>query len=331
MKTGEILGLLKQTVNEWLDDRGFTRSASLSYYTVFSIAPLLLIAVAVAGFVFGKDAVTGQLHQELQGIVGDEGATAIQEMMKSASKPGRGVLASLLGFTMLVVGATGAFVELQDTLNDMWGVDKNKSSGVIGFLRARVLSLAMVVVIAFLLLVSLVVSTALSALGSYSASALPGWELALQVANVLFSFVVITVLFAAMYKLLPNVSIAWKDVWLGAAFTSILFAIGKLLIGLYLGKTSVSSSYGAAGSFAVLLIWVNFSSMILFFGAEFTQVFARSRGRSKVSTPHAAAAAGAPASGANAALPASGKQALRAPDESHAAPASEKQTALPAR
>ncbi|HSO40217.1 MAG TPA: YihY/virulence factor BrkB family protein [Labilithrix sp.] len=305
MKPGHVLGLLKQTVNEWLDDRGFTRSASLSYYTIFSIAPLLLIAVAVAGFVFGKDAVSGQLRQELQGIVGDEGATAIQEMMKSASKPGRGIIASILGFAMLIIGATGAFVELQDTLNDMWGVDKNKTSGIIGFLRARVLSLAMVVVIAFLLLVSLVVSTALSALGSYSASALPGWELALQIGNLVFSFVVITVLFAAMYKVLPNVKIAWRDVWLGAAFTSVLFSVGKLLIGLYLGKTSASSSYGAAGSFAVLLLWINFSSMILFFGAEFTQVFARSRGRGVPrSSDHAGASTHAHASGKHTALPA---------------------------
>ena len=277
-----MLGLLRQTVDQWLDDRGFTRSASLSYYTVFSIAPLLLIAVAVAGFVFGKDAVTGQLHEELRGMVGDEGATAIQEMMKSASKPGRGVIASILGALMLGVGATGAFVELQDTLNDMWGVDKNKTSGILGFLRARVLSLAMVMVIAFLLLVSLVVSTALSALGHYTASAFPGWNIALQVTNIVVSFAVITGLFAAIYKVLPNVKVSWKDVWLGAAFTSVLFAIGKLLIGLYLGKTSVSSSYGAAGSFAVLLVWINFSSMILFFGAEFTQVFSRSRRRGDI-------------------------------------------------
>ena len=274
----KIFALLKQTLDEWLDDRGFTRSASLSYYTVFSIAPLLLIAVAVAGFVFGNDAVTGQLHEELQGMVGDEGATAIQEMMKGANKPGRGIVASIVGFVLLGAGATGAFVELQDTLNDMWGVDKKETSGVLGFLRARVLSLAMVVVIAFLLLVSLVVSTALAALGHYTASAFPGWDIALQVANIVFSFAVITVLFAAIYKVLPNVKVGWKDVWLGAAFTSVLFAIGKFLIGLYLGKSSVSSSYGAAGSFAVLLVWINFSSMILFFGAEFTQVFSRSKG-----------------------------------------------------
>jgi membrane protein len=277
MKAGAILGLLKQTVNEWLDDRGFTRSASLSYYTVFSIAPLLLIATAVASFAFGREAVTGQLQSELEGMVGESGAKAIQEMMKSASKPGAGIVATILGVAMVVIGATGAFVELQDTLNDMWGVDKNKSSGIIGFLRARVVSLAMVLVIAFLLLVSLVVSTGLSAVGAYSAQVLPAWQITLQIVNLVASFLVITLLFAAIYKVLPNVKIAWRDVWLGAAVTSVLFSIGKLLIGLYLGKSSASSSYGAAGSFAVLLIWINFSSMILFLGAEFTQVVSRAR------------------------------------------------------
>lgn len=276
-KLRELYRLLAQTLDEWLDDRGFTRAASLSYYAVFSIAPLLLIAVAVAGLVFGKDAVTGQLQQQLEGLVGDSGATAIQEMMKGAAKRGNGTLATIVGVVLIIVGATGAFVELQDTLNDMWGVDKDKTSGVIGFLRARVLSLAMVLVIAFLLLVSLVVSTAVSALGAYSAQFFPGWQLALQVVNVLVSFAVITALFAAIYKFLPNTDVQWKNVWFGAAFTSALFAVGKLLIGLYLGKSSVSSSYGAAGSFAVLLVWVNFSSIILYFGAEFTQVLSRSK------------------------------------------------------
>ena len=273
----ELYRLLKQTLDEWLDDRGFTRAASLSYYTVFSVAPLLLIAVAVAGIVFGRDAVTGQLQSELQGLVGESAAATIQEMMKSAVTQGGGVLATIAGVALVIVGATGAFVELQDTLNDMWGVDKNKTSGVIGFIRARVLSLAMVLVVAFLLLVSLVISTALSALGSYFAHVFPGWHLVLQIVNLLFSFGVITFLFAMIYKFLPNTEVAWKNVWLGAAFTSALFAIGKLVIGLYIGKSSVSSSYGAAGSFAVLLIWINFSSMILYFGAEFTQVLSRAR------------------------------------------------------
>ena len=277
MRVREIYRLLKQTITEWLDDRGFTRAASLSYYTVFSVAPLLLVAVAVAGVVFGRDAVSGQLEQELRGLVGESGAAAIQDMMKAAARQGGGVLASIVGVALVLVGATGAFVELQDTLNDMWGVDKNKTSGVIAFLRARVLSLAMVLVIAFLLLVSLVVSTALSAVGTYAAHTLPGWQLVLQVANFVLSFAVITVLFATIYKFLPNTTVQWKNVWAGAALTSALFAVGKLGIGLYLGKSSVSSSYGAAGSFAVLLIWVNFSSMILYFGAEFTQVLSRAR------------------------------------------------------
>jgi len=278
MRLRDVVPLAKRTVNEWIDDKAPSRAAALSYYTVFSIAPLLVIAVALAGFVFGKEAVTGELQRQLQGLVGEGGAKAIQEMMVSASQPGAGVLASILGVVMLLVGATGAFVELQDALNAMWGVEEKKSSGLVSFLRARIISFAMVGVIAFLLLASLAVSTALSALGHFAEERLPAGELTVQVANVVVSFAVITALFAAIFKVLPDVKVAWRDVWLGAAVTSLLFGVGKLLISLYLGKSSVASSYGAAGSFAVLLIWTNYSSMILFLGAEFTHVYAESCG-----------------------------------------------------
>lgn len=200
-------------------------------------------------------------------------------MMKSASKPGAGILATALGIIMLVVGATGAFVELQDALNATWDVKKKKeTSGVVGFVRARLLSFAMVGVIAFLLLTSLVISIVLAALGRFAEQRLPGGEALIQILNLLVSFGVIALLFAAIYKVLPDEKVAWRDVWLGAAVTSFLFSIGRFLIGLYLGKSSVASSYGAAGSFAVLLIWINFSSMILFLGAEFTHVYAQSHG-----------------------------------------------------
>jgi membrane protein len=265
-------------VSEWIDDNAPSRAASLSYYTVFSLAPLLLIAVAIAGLVFGKDAVTGELGRQLQGLLGTSGAKAIEDMMASASHTGSGVFASVAGVVLLVLGSTGAFVELQDTLNAMWDVDKQKTSGLWAFLRARLLSFAMVGVIAFLLLVSLVVSAGLSALGHFAEQKLPGGEVLFQSLNFLVSLGVISVLFAAIFKVLPDVEIAWGDVWLGAAVTSLLFVIGKLLIGLYIGKASVASSYGAAGSFAVLLIWVYYSAMILFFGAEFTQVYSRSHG-----------------------------------------------------
>ncbi len=278
MNLRRLPSLLKQTASEWLDDNAPSRAASLSYYTIFSIAPLLLIAVAVAGLVFGQKAVHGEVSAQLQGLLGAGSAEAIEQMMASASKVGSGVVASIIGIVLLILGACGAFVELQDALNAMWGVDKKKTSGVFGFLRARLLSFAMIGVIAFLLLVSLVVSAALAAVGHFAKDSLPAGEVLFHIANFLVSFAVITFLFAAIFKILPDAKVPWRDVWFGAAVTSLLFVIGKLAIGLYLGKSSTASSYGAAGSFAVLLIWIYYSSMIVFFGAEFTQVYARAKG-----------------------------------------------------
>jgi membrane protein len=278
-----LCSLLKQTVSEWLDHNALSRAASLSYYTVFSIAPLLLIAVAIAGFVFGRRAVSGELAAQLQGLLGPSSAVTVEQMMASAGKLRSGVAASIAGVALLVVGSCGAFVELQDTLNAIWGVDKKKTSGIVGFLRARLLSFAMIGVIAFLLLVSLVVSAALAAFGHFANDRLPGGEALFHVVNFVVSFAVITFLFAAIFKILPDVKVPWRDVWLGSAVTSLLFVIGKLLIGLYLGKSSAASSYGAAGSFAVLLIWIYYSAMIVLFGAEFTQVYVSSR-RNDVAT-----------------------------------------------
>ncbi len=278
MSVRKLVPLFKQAGSEWLEDNAPSRAASLSYYTVFSIAPVLIIAVAIAGAVFGQQAVRGQLAAELQGLLGSGSASAIEEMMASASKVRTGVLASAVGVVLLALGACGAFVELQGTLNAMWGVDKKSAGGVLGFLRARLLSFAMVGVIAFLLLVSLVVSAGLAAVGHFAQDSLPAGEALYHALNFVVSFAVVTFLFAAIFKILPDAKIAWRDVWLGAALTSLLFTIGKLLIGLYLGKSSTASSFGAAGSFAVLLVWIYYSAMIVFFGAEFTQVHARSRG-----------------------------------------------------
>jgi membrane protein len=275
MDARALVSLLKRTGSEWVDDSAPSRAASLSYYTVFSLAPLLLIAVAIAGVVFGRDAVSGELARQLEGLFGAGSARAIEEMMAGASQTRTGVLASIAGVVLLVLGSTGAFVELQDTLNVMWDVDRKKTSGLWAFLRARLLSFAMIGVIAFLLLASLVVSAGLAALGRFAEGILPGGELVVEIVNFVVSFAVIAVLFAAIFKVLPDVEIAWREVWLGAAVTSLLFVIGKLLIGLYIGKSSVASSYGAAGSFAALLVWVNYSAMIVLFGAEFTQVHSR--------------------------------------------------------
>lgn len=274
-----IFGLLKQAASEWNDDNAPTFAASLSYYTLFSVAPMLVIAVSVAGMVFGEDAARGQIQAQLTELMGSTGAQMIGQMMISARQPGTGLVATALGLVVLVFGATGVFVQLQDALNHIWDVKPRPRNGVINFLRTRVLSFAMVLGIGFLLLVSLVVSAVLAAVGAWFAHLVPaGWAVLWQAVNFGVSFAVITVLFALMYKLLPDTHVAWRDVWLGAAVTSLFFTLGKLGIGLYLGRSSVASSYGAAGSLAVVLVWVYYSAQILFFGAEFTQVYARQHG-----------------------------------------------------
>lgn len=280
----KLFPLIRQAASEWVDDNAPSRAASLSYYTVFSIAPLLIIAVAVAGFVFGRRAASGELSGELRRLLGAGGAQVVEGMMASASKDRSGALASVLGLVVLAFGACGAFVELQSTLDVIWGVERtgktaeSKTSAVLGFIRSRLLSFAMIGVIAFLLLASLVASAALAALGHFANGRLPAVEGMFHVVNFIGSFAVTTVLFAAIFKVLPDAKIAWRDVWLGAAATSLLFVAGKLLIGLYLGKSGVASTYAAAGSFAVLLLWIYYSAMIVFFGAELTQVFARAHG-----------------------------------------------------
>ena len=277
LSTGKDLWMLvKKTFSEWIDDDVPTHAASLAYYTIFSIAPTLIIAVAVAGAIFGEEAARGQIHTQIEGMVGDSGAKVIEEMMASAAKPGATLVASLIGIAILIFGATGVFAALQTALNHIWGVAPTRTNGVVSFLRTRVLSFGMVLGVGFLLLMSLVVSAGISALGVLvnSGTLEPLW----QVLNFFVSFAVVTVLFAMIYKVLPDIEIAWRDVWLGAAVTAVLFNIGKLLIGLYIGKSSVASSYGAAGSFAVLLVWVYYSTMVLFIGAEFTQVYATTFG-----------------------------------------------------
>lgn len=277
MNIKQVWGLLKQTGSEWIDDRAPTLAAALAYYTIFSIAPLLVIAVAVAGFFFGGDAVRGDVQRELHGLVGQSGAKVIEDMMVSASNPGDGILATVFGVAVLLLGASGVFTELQETMNVVWKVKSPPVSGVLNFIRLRFLSFAMVLGIGFLLLVSLLLTAALAAVGAYFDHLMPGWLGVWHLVNLGVSFGVITLLFALIYKILPDTNVAWRDVWLGAAVTALLFNLGKFAIGFYLGKTSVASSYGAAGSVAILLIWVYYSAQILFLGAEFTQVYAKHR------------------------------------------------------
>jgi membrane protein len=272
-----FLSLFKQTFAEWYSDNAQAQAAALAYYTAFSIAPLLIIAVAVAGLLFGAEAARGEIRRQLTELVGDNGATIIEEMMVSARQTGSGAAATAVGLAVLLFGATSVFAQLQDSLNLFWKV-KPAASGVKSFLKTRFLSLAMVLGIGFLLLVSLLLSAALSAAGAYLGGLVPGWELTWQIVNAVASFAITTTLFALIYKVLPDAKIAWGDVWLGALVTSVLFVLGKTAIGLYLGKGAIASGYGAAGSLAVVLFWVYYSAQILFLGAEFTRVYSSHHG-----------------------------------------------------
>lgn len=277
--------LLKDAGSEWLNDKASRLGAALAYYAVFSLAPFLVIVVALAGRIFGEDAARGRLSRELESMVGPEGGKALEAMIASADQPITASLATVLGVIMLLVGAAGLFGQLQDALNTVWEVQPKSGRGILGFIKDRFLSFTMVLGTAFLLLISLAVSAALSGLASYLGS----WGVSIwgQALNVVLSMSVTTVLFAMIYRYLPDAKIAWRDVWLGAGLTAILFTLGKFLIGLYIGSSSVGSAYGAAGSLAVLLIWLYYSSQIFLFGAELTKVFANRYGSHIVPTENA--------------------------------------------
>lgn len=288
MNAKTIWVLFKETFSEWSEDKASRLAAALAYYTVFSIAPLLIIAIAVAGLVFGQEAARGQLDNQIQGLVGQQSAELIQTMVESASKPTSGIIATVLAIATILFGASGLFGQLQEALNTIWEVEPKPGRGILGIIKDRFLSFTMVLGIGFLLLVSLVLSALLSALDTYLTDLLPGSIYLLQILNFVISFGVITLLFAMIYKILPDVKIAWSDVWIGAAVTSLLFALGKFLIGLYLGRSSAGSAYGAAGSLVILLLWIYYSAQILLFGAEFTQVYAKKYGSWSASSEKAA-------------------------------------------
>jgi membrane protein len=287
MKVGTAFSFVRDTFKEWNDDDALDLGAALSYYTLFSLAPMLLVVIAIAGIFFGREAVQGQLVGQIGGLVGKQGGEAIQTMVANAGKHGSGVLATVIAVVTILFGATGVFGQLQKTLNRIWDVEPRPDRGVKGLLKARALAFGMLLGIGFLLLVSLVVSTALSAVDTYLNGLFPGAAIILRILSFVLSFAVVTLLFAMIYRVLPDVEIAWRDVWVGAAATAFLFTIGKYLIGLYLGHSSVSSVYGAAGSLVVVLLWVYYSSQILFFGAEFTQVWARRKGSQIVPSKNA--------------------------------------------
>jgi membrane protein len=269
--------LLKQAVVAWSDDYAPSMGAALSYYTLFSIAPLFLIVIAVAGWFLGDDAARGELTAALRGLMGEQGAQAVEEMVASASQPTEGAIATVIGVLVLLVGATTVFGELQSSLDRIWRAPaREKISGLWRILRARLLSIGMILGIAFLLMVSLVFDALLQSLGRLWGAG--GWPALAQALNTVVGFTLTTTVFALIYKLIPRAKIEWHDVWVGAAVTALLFAIGKFLIGLYLGRSAVASSFGAAGSLAVVMIWVYYSAQIFLLGAEFTWVYAHSRG-----------------------------------------------------
>jgi membrane protein len=287
MRSGKVVKLLKNTFQEWQEDRVPLWAAGLAYYTIFSLAPILIIAIAIAGAVFGQDAAQGEIVHQLQGLVGKDGAEFIESMIQNASKPGSGgVIATLFSLATLIFGASGAFGQLQDALNTIWEVKPDPKQGVKGMVRNRFLSFAMVLVIGFLLLVSLVLSAALAGVSNFFGSLIPGlaWG---QLLNFVISFGFTTLLFALIYKVLPDVKVPWSDLWVGATVTALLFSIGRFLIGVYLGNSSISSAYGAAGSLIVILLWVYYSAQIILFGAEFTQVYAKMHGSRLVPTGNA--------------------------------------------
>ncbi|MFC5462031.1 YihY/virulence factor BrkB family protein [Massilia niabensis] len=264
--------------NAWMDDYAPSMGAALSYYTLFSLAPLLVLIIAIAGMVFGQDAAQGAIIAQLQSIMGKEGATAVQGLLLAAREPSTGIVASIVGGFLLLLGATAIFAELQTDLDRIWQVPaKEKPSGLWGWLRSRVLSFGLVLGLAFMLMISLVVSAALAASSEWLSGGAAAESILANILNFTASFALFTVLFAMIYKIMPTAKISWHDVWMGAAVTALLFNVGKSLIGLYLAKSSVASGFGAAGSFVILVAWFYYSAQIFLFGAEYTWVYANSK------------------------------------------------------
>jgi membrane protein len=271
--------LVKGAVSAWVDDYAPSMGAALSYYTVFSLAPLLLLVISIAGLVFGEEAARGEIFGQVAGLMGADAAKAIESLLASVNKPAKGAAATIVGIVLLLIGATTVFGELQDALDRIWRAPaRERSAGWWKLLRARLLSFGMILGIAFLLMVSLVLSAAIAALGKWWDGFFGGWETVAQIVNFVIGFLLTAGVFAMIYKIMPRVRVRWHDVWLGAVVTALLFSIGKFLIGLYIGKSGVASGFGAAGSLVVIFVWVYYSAQIFLMGAEFTWVYARTFG-----------------------------------------------------
>jgi len=285
MNAMNLWSVVKEAGSRWLEDKAPRLGAALAYYAIFSMAPLLVIAIGIAGLVFGQEAAQGALTGQMENLVGEQGAKAVRALLESADQPSTGLLGSLLGLVMLLFGAGGLFGQLQDALNTIWGVQPKPGQGIMGLLRERFLSISMVLGVAFLLLVSLIASTVVSAMGTL----LGVWQISVvgNAATFLVDLGVVTLLFAMIFRFLPDAKIAWHDVWLGAIVTALLFSVGKFLIGLYLGHGGVPTAYGATGSLAALLVWLYYASQIFLFGAELTRSYANQFGSRIVPKAHA--------------------------------------------
>src|ERR1043166_8252513 len=288
MKLKSIWKFLNDIVTQWLEDEPFQLAAALSYYTLFSLAPLLIIAISMAGLVFGREAATNQVVHTIQGFVGLDSAKAVQDIIQNASnKPKTGMVSTAVGIAILLFGAGGVVGQLQTSLNKIWGVTAKKGRGLWGIIKERFVSYGMVLGVGFLLLVSLVISAFLTGLTQLMGSLVGGAAVIAHLLDIVVSFGFVTMLFAMIYKFLPDVEIEWRNVWVGAAVTAFLFTVGKFAIGLYLGTSGVTSAFGAAGALITVLLWVYYSSLIFFFGAEFTQVHATRTGSEVVAAENA--------------------------------------------
>ena len=280
----EIWEFIERVFDQWIEDKCPKLGAALSFYTIFSLSPLLVIAVSIAGFIFGEEAARGEIVYQIQDLVGREGAMIVQTALKNSQYSADGLRAIIISALTLLIGSTVVFVELQDSLNLIWTVKRIPGRNIfkvrVGFFRDRFQSFALVVTTGFLLLVSLLVSTLISAFSKFLSDTFLTLPLYLfDIADILVSLLVIFIMFMIIFRILPDVNITWKDVWLGSLVTASLFVLGKYLIGLYLGQSSLSSTYGAAGSLVIFLLWIYYSAQILFLGAEFTKVYIESRGR----------------------------------------------------
>lgn len=274
-----LFELVRDAASAWSRDYAPSMGAALSYYTIFSIAPLLLIVISIAGMVYGEDAARGAVFYQVRGLMGDGAAVALQGLLASARKPAEGIVAALTGLVLLIVGATSVFGELQSALDRIWHVpEQARRGGFWHLLRTRLVSFAMIVCIGLLLVASLVASAVLASLENWWGTLFGAQALLASALNIVLSYLIVMVMFAMIYKIMPRVRIAWRDVWTGAAITALLFTLGKYLIGLYIGKSGVSSSFGAAGSLVVVLLWVYYSAQIFLLGAEFTWVYAHRYG-----------------------------------------------------